>query len=196
MFFFCYTYNMTKKAEVRTPEKDLRVLKTQKSLLDAFYTLMKQKNFEEITVDEICRTAMISRQSFYSHFEDKYDFFSFATGKLMEQFSAPSSGYAETVTRFLDFLEENEDVVTSFYRSSSNSILMGIITENISTMLREHVEQDIRSGISYSAAPEIIVPTFTGALTGVCGWWVSSGKKVPKEEIVKAMKGMLDKLIE
>ncbi|MCR4677095.1 MAG: TetR/AcrR family transcriptional regulator [Sphaerochaetaceae bacterium] len=174
---------------------DLRVQKTEKSLLEAFYLLMKQKNFEEITVDEICRTALVSRPSFYSYFEDKYDFFSFATTALLQRFSAPSSGYVETVTHFLDFLEENEDVVTSFYRSSSNSILMGIITENISAMLSEHVQRDIESGVSYIADPQIIVPTFTGALTGVCGWWVASGKKVPKEEIADALRKMLDKLI-
>ncbi len=73
---------------------------------------------------------------------------------------------------------------------------MGIITENISTMLRNHVERNIKSGISYGVDPQIIVPTFTGALTGVCGWWVSSGKKVPKEEMVQALNEMLDKLID
>lgn len=187
---------MTQRTKAEDFKKDLRIRKTQRSLTDAFYTLMKQKNFEEITVDEICRKALISRPAFYSHFEDKYDFFSFATTKLLEQFSVPSSGYAETINHFLDFLEKNEDLVNSFYRSSSNSILMGIITENISTMLRNHVERDIKSGISYGVDPQIIVPTFTGALTGVCGWWVSSGKKVPKEEMVQALNEMLDKLID
>ncbi len=187
---------MKQKPVTENKRKDLRIQKTKNALTDAFYALMKQKNFEKITVDEICSSAMVSRPAFYTHFEDKYDFFDYASNRILQQFSAPSSGYGETINHLLDFLDENEDVVNSFYRSSSNSILMGIITENISTMLRNHVEQDIKSGVSYTAPPEIIVPTFTGALTGVCGWWVSSGRKVPKEEIVAALKDMLDKLID
>ncbi|MDN6296008.1 MAG: TetR/AcrR family transcriptional regulator [Alkalibacterium sp.] len=56
---------------------DLRVQKTYRSLIDAFEKLLVEKEFEKILVTELCDAAMIRRPTFYSHFLDKYDFFTF-----------------------------------------------------------------------------------------------------------------------
>ncbi|MGO4929339.1 TetR/AcrR family transcriptional regulator [Fundicoccus sp. Sow4_D5] len=56
---------------------DLRVQKTYKSLIDSFEGLLREKEFEKISVKEICDAAVIRRPTFYKHFLDKYDFLSF-----------------------------------------------------------------------------------------------------------------------
>lgn len=53
-------------------KKDLRVIKTLKSIDNAIVALLKYKNFEDITVKDICEKAMINRGTFYSHYKDKY----------------------------------------------------------------------------------------------------------------------------
>lgn len=56
---------------------DLRIIRTYKSLTEAFLQLMSEKHFEDITVNELCKKAMIRRTTFYKHFADKYEFFRF-----------------------------------------------------------------------------------------------------------------------
>ena len=56
---------------------DLRVQKTYKALVEAFERLLLEKEFESISVTEICDAAMIRRPTFYKHFLDKYDFITF-----------------------------------------------------------------------------------------------------------------------
>ena len=56
---------------------DLRVQKTYKLLVFAFDNLLREKEFEEISVTELCDAAMIRRPTFYKHFLDKYDFLTF-----------------------------------------------------------------------------------------------------------------------
>ena len=54
---------------------DLRILKTHKALCETFSTLLEEKKFEEITVNELCQRAMVRRATFYKHFADKYEYF-------------------------------------------------------------------------------------------------------------------------
>lgn len=56
---------------------DLRIQKTYKSLIENFEGLLNEKEFEKISVTEICDAAMIRRPTFYQHFLDKYDFLTF-----------------------------------------------------------------------------------------------------------------------
>lgn len=53
--------------------KDLRILKTERAIHQAFFGLMKKSGFEKISVKDIADAAMISRNTFYLHYNDKYD---------------------------------------------------------------------------------------------------------------------------
>ena len=59
------------------PKLDLRIQKTYLSLHNAFTELLEEKKFEEFTVNELCERAMIRRNTFYKHFADKYEYFTF-----------------------------------------------------------------------------------------------------------------------
>ncbi|KZB90916.1 hypothetical protein A2U94_13325 [Bacillus sp. VT 712] len=54
-------------------KQDPRNQRTRQSIIDAFYTLAKRKNFEEISIGDITEEAKINRSTFYYHFVDKYD---------------------------------------------------------------------------------------------------------------------------
>ena len=53
---------------------DLRIKRTQKSIKNAFYELIEEKGFDHISVKDITERAMISRNTFYLHYNDKFDF--------------------------------------------------------------------------------------------------------------------------
>ena len=51
---------------------DPRVVRTRKLLIEAFLSLMAEKPFDEITVQDITTRATVNRATFYAHFLDKY----------------------------------------------------------------------------------------------------------------------------
>jgi AcrR family transcriptional regulator len=51
---------------------DLRVRRTYKFLWDALIALMMERDFESLTVTDICERAMVHRTTFYKHYEDKH----------------------------------------------------------------------------------------------------------------------------
>jgi AcrR family transcriptional regulator len=54
-------------------DQDLRVTRTRTLVKDAFVKLMEEKEFQNITINDIADKAMINRSTFYLHFTDKYD---------------------------------------------------------------------------------------------------------------------------
>lgn len=48
-------------------------LKAEEAILQAFFTLLEDFSFDQITVSQIIDTANINRSTFYRHYQDKYD---------------------------------------------------------------------------------------------------------------------------
>jgi AcrR family transcriptional regulator len=74
--------------DAKTPvvgREDPRVTRTQKMLQDAFISLLGEKGFHAITVQDIAERATVNRATFYAHFLDKYDLFDQMTGEFFQQ---------------------------------------------------------------------------------------------------------------
>jgi len=51
---------------------DKRIIKTKKTIKNALIDLLSQMPFEKISVTEICNQGLVSRITFYAHYDDKY----------------------------------------------------------------------------------------------------------------------------
>ena len=51
---------------ILTGNEDLRVQKTIESVKSAFHELILEKDYEKITVKELCERARINKKTFYS----------------------------------------------------------------------------------------------------------------------------------
>ncbi|HZY99662.1 MAG TPA: TetR/AcrR family transcriptional regulator [Candidatus Baltobacteraceae bacterium] len=63
---------MVNTALATEPRLDPRVARTQKLIRDALKTLLAEKNFESISVQDIAERATVNRATFYAHFTDKF----------------------------------------------------------------------------------------------------------------------------
>ena len=55
--------------------RDPRQKRTRKLLQDALWTLLQEKPFEEILVQDITDVATLNRATFYDHYTDKFALF-------------------------------------------------------------------------------------------------------------------------
>ena len=67
---------------------DLRVLKTHKAIQTAFLDLLYEKEFKDISVQEICDKALINRNTFYKYYSGK----SGLAGKMISEFKQDYAG--------------------------------------------------------------------------------------------------------
>ena len=56
-----------------TKADDLRVIKTRKAIRAAFVSLLLEKGFAAITIQDIADRALVNRKTFYRHYADKYE---------------------------------------------------------------------------------------------------------------------------
>lgn len=56
----------------RSPRIDPRITRTRKLIRDALTSLLAEKNFESVSVQDIAERATVNRATFYAHFTDKF----------------------------------------------------------------------------------------------------------------------------
>jgi AcrR family transcriptional regulator len=49
---------------------DLRIIKTKKSIKEAFMQLRAKNDLERIKITELCELALINKTTFYKHYQD------------------------------------------------------------------------------------------------------------------------------
>ena len=89
-------------------------LKTKKALALAMKKLLTEKDFEKISIGDICDECDMSRKSFYYHFHDKYELviWIFKT-EFWDRFRARTDGgFFDNLSRLARYLYTNK----SFYK--------------------------------------------------------------------------------
>lgn len=108
---------------------DLRIEKTQKSIINTFIELRSKKPIEKITVKELCEKAQINKSTFYSHYHDIYDLSEYleneTVASLVESLSHPEYMLEnpEAFTRELFECCLAKDILISILFSGSRSSL-------------------------------------------------------------------------
>ena len=155
---------------------DLRILRTYRSLNEAFTGLMEEKRFEDITVGELCERAMIRRTTFYKHFADKYEYFTFYIKEMRESFEsslAPdiaayhADSYFISMGRELyNFISEHKKFVENVMESNMLSSLLDLLYDLIKRDLTEliHDEYRRRGGKPKRADCEMTAAFYSGGL--------------------------------
>lgn len=53
--------------------KDLRIVKTERIIKEAFISLVEEKGYAKVSIKDIAKKALINRNTFYLHYTDKED---------------------------------------------------------------------------------------------------------------------------
>ncbi len=63
---------------------DPRVKRTRGLILQSFESLLAEKNFENISVQDVTDKAQVNRATFYAHFQDKYALLDYSTHQMFK----------------------------------------------------------------------------------------------------------------
>ncbi|MCI5874314.1 MAG: TetR-like C-terminal domain-containing protein [Clostridiales bacterium] len=80
-----------KKTEQKT---DRRVRRTKALLSEALFSLLESKNYQDISVKELCEAADVNRGTFYLHYKDIYDMVEQIEQDILSQFEELISKHA------------------------------------------------------------------------------------------------------
>lgn len=180
---------------------DLRIQKTYMALTSTFFKLLEEKRFEDITVNELCDRAMIRRATFYKHFGDKYEFFTFVIREIQAEFDQEIAGSLDTdmpinfyitiVRRVIIFFTEREKLIQSVLKSECFPSLLRILSEQVEFDILQKLKEDAEKGYKLIADPEVMAHFFTGAILETLQWWLTHKKPISLESVERQIVDMM-----
>ena len=182
-------------------KEDLRVRKTKKALSDAFISLLQEKRFEEITINELCEKAEIRRATFYKHYTDKFHFLARFTRSLRDQFDVsfwdsdkPDTTpeyYVEYVRNAIKYIDKHDDVVSNILKSDLFPTMMTVIIEQNYRDTKEHLERSVAAGMQLKAPVDTAAAMLAGGVATSLYIWLLGGKKKSGDELAEEIGAMI-----
>ncbi|MGV8905749.1 MAG: TetR/AcrR family transcriptional regulator C-terminal domain-containing protein [Acetobacterium sp.] len=176
---------------------------TKKAIAKSFKSILKNKSFEKITIAEITAQCGLNRQTFYYHFQDKYDLINWIV-------------YQEAIVVITkDLTIENWDVKVlqllsimkndrHFYQSTLKNIAgtefqnyLFTVTKEIFMEMIEHLTNDsqLNTEITHEMSPEkktFAAEFLSYGVVGLVVAWAKNGMKQAPDEITKSIQEIIN----
>ena len=166
---------------------NLRVIKTIEGIKTAFEELICEKDYEKITVKELCERARINKKTFYHYYET-------LDALLTELQAELSEGYIERIKDYT-LPDDLDKVNREFFLFAAEQ---GLAYEKITcggsyhTIRDEMTDKVNDAGWSKSKKyqklsdyeKKVLMGFINNAVIGAYREWVLDGKKIPMDEVI------------
>lgn len=175
-------------------KKDRRVQRTRQLLESAMVSLIKEKGFEALTVQDIIDRANVGRSTFYSHYKSKDDLMKGSVEMLRSslrrlQLQARSGTmsrerYLFAFSReFFVHAEQHRDVFAVMMGERSGTMFQQHLHRMLGTLVRDDL-RSIRGRRSRDAVQvEAVTQFVVGGLIGLATSWVNETRQLSADEI-------------
>ncbi len=175
----------------RTSDKstiDRRVARTRVLLQDALITLIPERGYVAVTVEDICQRANIGRSTFYTHYTGKDDLRSATIDAHVRSLDhRRRSANREPSSRQFEFSLPMFEHAHAF--RSLHHALLSSAGDTIHDELRERIRRAVRSElvekrIGEAGMPvELAVQFVAGAFLSVLAWWIAADTGLSPEQV-------------
>ncbi|MFF5997099.1 TetR/AcrR family transcriptional regulator [Lysinibacillus sp. KU-BSD001] len=177
-------------------KQDRRVVKTKKEIRQAFTTLLEEKSFDAITVQDLTERANINRGTFYLHYQDKYDLLEQCEDEILEKLREIGKNlsvsdlrsllkeemYFPLFVRFFECFQENAPFMRVILGPNGDPSFHGKMKQVMLDNLWSHFISKMDT--SKFAIPIDILTTYvSSAHLGVVQHWLNEGMKQSPKEI-------------
>jgi AcrR family transcriptional regulator len=172
---------------------DRRILRTRAMLQHALISLILKKDYEAITIQDICDAANVARSTFYAHYTSKDDLkrsgFEHLRKELVDRQRDAHATTGDIRDRSLGFsrtmfehARDHLDLYRALASSRGGAVSLGVIRQILSDLVRDELAATIDK--SENAIPrELVVQYVVGAYMAVLTWWLDGGAKLPPQRI-------------
>lgn len=170
------------------PPIDRRVARSRELLHQALFSLILEKAYEAITVEDICERANVGRSTFYAHFTSKDDLKRRGLEHLRRELidhqrkaSSPADenvrGLAFTLTMF-EHARDHIHLYRALVGSRGGAIALTTIRQTLCEIVRGELAE-IQDKDAHGIPREFAVQYIVGAYMAVLTWWLDGGAKLP-----------------
>lgn len=163
---------------------------TKKAIASALKSLIATKPFSKISVSDITNTCGLNRQTFYYHFQDKYELLTwiyYTEGFTFVVDGITFENWDKKILLLLEIMKKEQPFYCHTIKSDSQ-YFMDYLLEITSALFQEAINAlDIHQKIA-SEQKQFFSDFYAYGICGVILSWVKSNMKEPPEEIAKNLK--------
>jgi AcrR family transcriptional regulator len=181
-----------------TRARDRRVQKTRRLLLQALGSLLHEKRYDAIVVQDILDRADVGRSTFYTHFRDKDDLLQSAVRDVLRATvpdASPSGRRSEQVLRFSRPMFEHIAQHLRAAKGGMGTRSRAMVHERLRQALAERVAEEVgsvaRRPKSAAVPTELVVKLVTSTFVVVLDWWVERGGKMAVEDVDEVFRALV-----
>lgn len=177
-------------------EDDRRSRRAREAIDAAALSLMRERDFESISVSDIAKRADVNRATFYHHYVDKYDW--------LEQCIRNRLQEVVEVQRFIRFNsgpdDQFEKFIQIFQHFDKNFDFYSLMLHNEGTLFfqkrfKEIIRELVKEKASLAAASalefDFLINYVASAFSGLVEWWIENNRPLPPETMAKNMNALL-----
>jgi len=179
-------------------------VQTKRAIADSLKALSKEKPFDKISVGDIAAYCNVNRQTFYYHFQDKYDLL---TWIYYEDYYKPSleglsfDTWDSCMERMLVLLREDKVFAVNTIKHAGEDMIRIFLkdTENILGSAIDLIKNnpELAGGFMNAVDTEeqrFIARFFAYGVCGIIMEWVQTGMKEDPGEIASRMRVLLESI--
>jgi AcrR family transcriptional regulator len=169
---------------------DRRVQRTRKLLQEALVSLILEKGYQKITVQDIIDRANIGRSTFYSHYRDKEDLlfsgFDDLAHDLHRHMRPPDSnideqGHLLHSLEFFTHAHNNKELYMAMTESGGGELLLDIARQHMGNHIEAHLDHILTIGDEVPL--QVITNFLAGSLLTMIIWWLEDKKPYTPQEM-------------
>ncbi len=188
---------------------DRRIQRTRQALQTALLELTKEKEYDQISVEEITERANVGRATFYLHYTDKEDLLLQYFGEMADDMvqlisQIPFSEWLPSSDGLKESSSKDEPLLplvmvfkhmreySDFYRVLLESENSGRIVERIRRISSENIVKFAETKMEHDPIPvlyevpvEFLASFFSGALLSIVVWWLEEDMKHSPEDVAR-----------
>ncbi len=177
---------------------DRRIRKTQEAILEAFVGLLAEKDFEQITINELADRADVNRGTVYLHYSDKFDLLDQCIEIHLARLLAscldsdsPDFPSKTSLLRAFEYLEQS----TFFYNAlQANKGVPAFRNRLMTVLTRSLSEQLATCDGTGDINNEILVQFLASAIAGALEWWLMRSMPYPAADMAEHLWSLLGRI--
>lgn len=172
-------------------QSDRRVRRTERAVRDAFQSLIEEKGYDAVTVQDILDRADVGRSTFYAHYRDKEDLLlkgfddiraSLPSGADHgEHLSSGRSDLLGPTLAVFEHVEKYRHTWKPLVRKGGANVVSRALQDTAEQVIRDHLRQQFGGDDPRRLEPA--TQFLAGGLMGLLVWWLDSGSPAPSGEV-------------
>lgn len=182
-------------------KKDPRVIKTLRQIDEALLESLSQTSFEKITIDMLCKKALINRSTFYKYYVDKYELLSDFIDRTLSEFkeyakvdfvmatpyNIDGEIYRSIFRNLIQYVYSKKDACLILWQANLNRNILLEMAQIIQERILETLNSTSVIKPENKIYLDLFARLFASNLMTELEWWLKNDTTVSMDDLMKIM---------